>query len=553
MANGALTPTLQAPSPAVSRRGSDAGPSGFLSPHPNDRPSSTQGAPSPMSRKNANDDMKFKSAALKIEISLAEALAECSAFAQDGTEGALDARKAEAVCKVIEMIAQQNTPFQQAMQFVASEVRACIFCDEIKVPQFIKTQLALLDPKRLAFVPYFDLASESTSLYENDKKQWGKTQAHLQFLIDDLKSELTTKNAQIEDMEKRLKEFERDKETGDTALKKEKRMVAHLKEHNTKLKSQMESLQTDNGILIAEIERFKDREEKWKEEFERVSEERDGLEKERMSLLQVVEGLQMRLSDMTDSYQNILSHYRLAQNVRERTQNQVNRVETENVKLKGRAAVNFEELTPRPNWKQVGESIQPLTLPQEQTTLLGVKALTEEVSRLYGELAASLQEKEGLREDLSKCKIEKDYVNQQLMQLSGMNRRNSDARRQSTHLSGKLHSDMQTPGASPRSPAVMSDPASPKVFSPSASAKKSNSLSLDHSGSPGLTNREGGSMAASSPTNAKQHGLSSSASLPHLAKLNGSSLNQRRGTELSSLAVPIIGRFKSVHGPGDSI
>eukprot|EP00743_Colponemidia_sp_Colp-15_P008639 GILK01009402.1.p1 GENE.GILK01009402.1~~GILK01009402.1.p1 ORF type:complete len:585 (-),score=122.02 GILK01009402.1:84-1736(-) len=550
MANSSsLTSTLQAPSPAVSRRGSDAAPSGFLSPHANERPSSTQGAVSPMAKKNANDDLKFKSAALKIEISLAEALAECTAFAQDGTEGALDARKAEAVCKVIEMIAQQNTPFQQAMQFVASEVRACIFCDEIKVPQFIKTQLSLLDPKRLAFVPYFDLASESTSLYENDKKQWGKTQGHLQFLIDDLKGELTTKNAQIEDMERRLKEFERDKETGDTALKKEKRMVAHLKEHNTKLKSQMESLQTDNGILIAEIERFKDREEKWKEEFERVSEERDGLEKERMSLLQVVEGLQMRLSDMTDSYQNILSHYRLAQNVRERTQNQVNRVETENVKLKGRAAVNFEELTPRPNWKQVGELIQPLTLPQEPTTLLGVKALTEEVSRLYAELASSLQEKEGLREDLSKCKIEKDYVNQQLMQLSGMNRRNSDARRQST-IGGKLHSDMQTPGATPRSPAVMSDPSSPKVFSPSA--KKSNSLSLDHSGSPGLSHRDG-SIAASSPTNAKQHGLSSSASLPHLAKLNGSSLNQRRGTELSSLAVPIIGRFKSVHGPGDSI
>lgn len=159
------------------------------------------------------------------------------------------------------------------------------------------------------------------------------------------------------------------------------RLEDHKKEVDAKLVSVMASIKEDNKI-IADLQ---DKNRKQADLNNLLSEEHNKLK-------QNFNELNQKYTSMTSSYASLLAKLKQAYQQHQTYEDRLKEIEEENYRLNMRAAVGFDDLTPRPNMQILFQELDK-PYPAKSTTISMVNLATDSIRSFKAKLASSSSKK----------------------------------------------------------------------------------------------------------------------------------------------------------------
>lgn len=308
---------------------------------------------------------------------------------------------AENVMKALGVLASEPGIYQEEMTKIVSQLHKCIFCSKEEIPVYIQNELYELYIDAAGslneFIPYFYLYRTFISINSQFQDKFKSQQDTIQTLkqgkiYSALEDTHQTKQQEISRLAETLssvqlsiKPLTDENEKLQAELKtlqyKYQTSETNKKEVDSKLISVMANIKEDNKIIAELQDRLKKQ-----VDFDNI------LSSENNSLKQQYSELNKKYNSMTSSYASLLAKLKQAFQKHKTYEENLKEIEEENYRLQMRAAVGFDDLTPRPNMQILFSELDK-PFPPKATTISMVNIVSESIKSFKAKFIASSNRK----------------------------------------------------------------------------------------------------------------------------------------------------------------
>lgn len=308
----------------------------------------------------------------------------------------LTIKHAKALCQVLQTLSKEKGYYSEEMTFIVLQLQRVLFSKKDDIPTSILQYIYSKDVEVMlqedGLVPYFYLTSFLYRLIEQFSDKERDTDLHIKQLLEDNERKMLEKDREIADLQDKIDVLKE-------GLKPIEKKLRETEEEN-------EKLQGSNKAFQLRLEKMEDKYRTAKvalrEDLRLISD----LESKVKMLNATAMDASNALSSLEDQYQALEKAYlalqdecrnlvqRLVQMEKklEGVEEEKRKVEEEIYHLKVRAAVGFEELTPRPSFSKLYETLGS-EVPPGQRTEAHLQELNKQIRVLQVRLSQSQKPK----------------------------------------------------------------------------------------------------------------------------------------------------------------